>query len=164
MDPRNATDRARAGFTLAELLIVLVVIAFMAAVAIPQFGASGEQSAVEGAAQRLRGAILYAQGRSIGGVRMKVMMDPTNESFSVRDVVTGAVVAHPENASKTYSFAFTDEEATADVDLLSTTFASNQVAFNDYGVASAGGTATLRRGDATRTVWVDAFTGRVGIQ
>lgn len=154
----------RAGFTLVEILIVLVVLAFMAGVAIPQFGSGSNDAAVDGAALRLRAAILYAQGRSIGGVRMRVAMDPAAESFSVIDVATGAVVPDPGVPSKTYAFAFSSLEATAGVDLVSTTFSGNAVSFNDFGAASSGGTATLKSGDATRTVWVDAFTGRAGVQ
>lgn len=164
MEIRNTTDRARAGFTLAEVLIVLVVVAFMAGVAIPQIAGSSDQAILDGAALRARAALLYAQGRSIGGVRHKVVFSPSTETFTVYNVVTGAVAPDPENSAKSYQVVLSADEDLRGVDLASTTFGSNEVSFNDYGVPSGGGTATFSRAGRSRKVSVDAFTGRVSLQ
>ncbi len=105
--------RDRAGFTLIEILMVIVLVGIMMTVAIPYLRTSSTKTNVRGAADTI--ARLYSTARATSIQRGKIAWLVLNQTATtvmvVAKQVTGTgvdTIVKPENLNTRYSVTFTD--------------------------------------------------------
>jgi len=157
------TMRSRA-FTLIELLIVLSVIGTVSLIAVPRYARSLERYQADAAARRIVADLQRAQARArTKGAHVTVAFDTDLDRYEIPDVpslkdpTSGTVVevgAAPFRA--TLVTAAFDNPVAADL--------TSDVIFDGYGMPDSGGSVLIRAGDVTRTIVLDAETGKVTIQ
>lgn len=152
----KAPDR-RPGFSILELVVVLLVMGIVAAAATPSFYTSLRHHELETAARRL--ALDLEQARH--AARVKSQTQSLNFTNATSYTLSSGVV-DMDSAGQTYS-----------VDLAGTPYELDNVAvnlggpttisFDGYGNVSVGGTIVLALGDQTRTVTLNATNGQITI-
>jgi general secretion pathway protein H len=133
-------DRRRAGFTLVELMIVLVILGFAAALAMPLLDKRAPMAALGAATQEVREALAAARSAAIAGDR-RVAFGGDQGGYSV----DGA----------RHSFAFAGNIA---VEIRE----HARIAFFPSG-GSTGGSVVLRGGGVEREIEINPITGRAAI-
>lgn len=105
--------RLRAGFTLIEILLVIVLVGIMMTVAIPYLRTSSSKTNVRGAADTI--ARLYATARATSIQRGKMAWLVLNHTANTVMVIASKVnavgidtIVKPENLNSRYSVTFTD--------------------------------------------------------
>lgn len=153
--------RDRHGFTLLELLVVVVLLALMAAVALPAAGAQDEQHL-----QLIRVRIGDALDRARALARSQrsphaVVFDTDGDRFALLDA-SGAVVVDPLTRKPTL-VDFTRPGEPTRIEVVSADFgpAGRAAVFDAQGIPLHGGTLVLRRGAVTHTLAFEAATGRL---
>lgn len=166
---RRARARGRAGFTLVELIAVIVVLAIVAAVAMPRVGAMSDGRAGMAAAM-LQRDLLFARERAVNtgvvhwvefsvgaGSYTLSAEQPPSYGFASRQTLR-------DPASNASYQRFLNRDELAGVTLVSVNLSSNPIGFNRMGrpITTAGaliagdGVVTLTGG---RTVTVTGSTG-----
>jgi prepilin-type N-terminal cleavage/methylation domain-containing protein len=147
---------ARNGFTIAELVVVVTIIAILAAVAAPTFVRSLRYHQIESAARRVK--MDLEQIRHVARVKSR------SESITFVDssysLSSGA--EHLDHAGATYSV----DLAASPFEVESVTLnlgGPTEITFDGYGKPSIGGTIVLSLGGIQRTVTLDADSGQVTI-
>ncbi len=143
-DPRGA----RSAFSLAELLLVLSILAAALAVALPRVAAVLDAIAVRGAAETARAVFDRARSDAIAGGGELVTVD----------AAAGTLVAAPATGGRADTVAVAREFGVA----LSVAGAPSAVVrYSALGLAAVGSrTITFRRGAATAGVTISSY-GRV---
>ena len=140
-----------AGFTLVELLVVLVIMGLVAALTLPTFGSGVSTTALKGAARDIAAGLRLARGQAI---TQRV------ESSLELDVVARSFRVPPDPRVHTLPAGIDLKLFTAQRDLV-----NDQVGlvrfFPDGG--SNGGRITLVAGERQYDVDVDWLTGRIAI-
>ena len=162
------------GFTLVEILIVVMIMAIAAMIAIPMMSSAGSVQ-VQSAANMVAADLEYAKGMAIGRQQnYSVVFDTANESYEVRDS-GGSVVSHPVKVGFNYVIDFDSDSSFNDVDISDADFdpdSSNTITFDYLGCPYSGtGTSTsltagevvLQGGGVTRTITVEPTTGFISI-
>jgi prepilin-type N-terminal cleavage/methylation domain-containing protein len=142
--PAFHPPRGRGGFSLPEMLIVLVIMALALAMFVPRLQGVARVSSVQGAMNRLAGDMSLARVRAIrNGVRAQVSIAPNGRSYRV--------IVDPAGASP---------DTTTTVDLADEypgtvlSPAPGTVTFDSRGMLVAGGTTTVTATRETRTASV----------
>ena len=93
---RRSAPPATAGFTLIEILVVIVILGIAAAIVVPAIGSRSDLKATS-AARMLMADLIYAQNRSIAQQKTHyVRFDAANESYEVLEEISPAkVIVHP---------------------------------------------------------------------
>jgi len=142
--------RSALGFTLAELVIVIVIAAILAAVAIPQFNL--REIDATWFQEQVRSGIRYAQRTAVAQRRcVFVSVTPTQLSLLYGDAscaITGAAV---RDLAKDQAFVLSAPTG------ITLTAAPNPFSFNGLGQPSAAATV----GVAGKTIIVNAESGYV---
>jgi prepilin-type N-terminal cleavage/methylation domain len=179
------TSKVSAGFTLVEILIVVMVMGILATISLPAINSTLQGSRLRGAAYEVVTALEYAQLTAMtSGRGTRVVIGDNQESIGVRqytsnadfftggdelaenDVESGTYVLMPYPTKKgiNYPITLTDENRFQGVDITVSDFnAGSQVDFNAQGAPSKGGTATLALGGDQIVVTLDALTGKVTV-
>ena len=162
MKKQNFGSKNR-GFTLIELIAVIVIIAFAAMLAIPMFGSSASTQ-IRAAADMVAADLEYAKSMAISRQKTyTVTFDESAESYSIEDA--NGIVSHPVT-HKDYVVNFKEDGRVDRVNIVDADFnSSEQVSFTYLGspVPDNGGSVTLSAGTRTMTVTVEAVTGYVSI-
>lgn len=180
--PKN-NQQPHAGFTLFEILIVVLLLGVIATQAFPMLKSGLENSRLSGAASEIAAALEYAQLIAMTtGQPSRVTIDDEMETILVEqfkingDIFTGlseipegnidagafTSVSHPVKRGKIYYIVFASEERFSNIDITSASFgSSNYVRFNDSGVPSSGGTVTLTYGDKQAVIAIAPLTGKI---
>lgn len=148
---------AARGFTLVELVVVLVIVSIMTAIAAPRYANATSRYRAEMAARKVAADLALAQSRArIQSAAQTVRFDTVAQSYTLPTMVDAD---HP---ASTYMVDLTQPpyRATVTLGLNSAT----AIVFNGYGMPDCGGRIVLQSGGATKVVTVDASTGGIQIQ
>lgn len=138
--------RSRAeGFTLVELMIVLVIVAVVGAIALPRFAQATARQQLDAAAGRVAADLELARTRARAASQsLAVSYSTANDHYSMNAVGGDA---------KTVEL----DESPYGVDLIKVKFGTGaSVTFNGYGVPSSSGAVVLESNGNTVTVTLDA--------
>ena len=149
--------RARRGFTMVELVLVLAIVSVIAAIAIPRFSSAAARYRVKAAARRVAADLQQARAMARAtssnvGIKFTVSAQGSYRfsTSAARDVDGGNVVTLSNDPYLT--------EITK-ADFAGTTI----VSFNGFGIGTSG-SVMLRSSQWQATVNVDGATGSVTIQ
>ncbi len=162
--------RAPRGFTLLEVMVVVVILAIAAGMAVPMLSAGGA-TRLQAAAEMVAADLDYVKSMAISrGVQYRMTFDVAGNAYQVED--PNGVIGHPINKGQPFVFDF-DDGRLSGVQITSADFdgaGQNEVAFDSigspYNAAGApldSGVLTLRMGDWTRTVRVEPVTGVISV-
>ena len=156
---RQAIRARSTGFSLAELALVVVIMAILSAIAIPRFAAATRNSAVDQAARRLAGDLRLAQAEAIKTQRQQsVVIDIGTNAYTL------VGMAHPDHPSGTFVVTF-GGQVYRDVRISAVDFGgANILTFDRFGGPSSPGTVILGSTARTKTVRVAAGAGRITVE
>jgi type II secretion system protein H len=159
------------GFTLIEILIVVVIMAIAAMLAVPLFSSAGDIQ-LQAAADLIAADLEYAKSMSITkGQSYSVLFNKTTESYSVREP-DGTIAPHPVNIGSNYEVNFATDGRLNQVDIYDVSFdGDSEVKFDSIGSAlnasggslSSNGTIILHADGETKTIRVRRQTGYISI-
>ena len=146
------------GFSLAELVIVLMVMAIVTAAAAPKFFDSLARYRVEAAAKRIAHDLRLARRQAMS-------------ASASQDIDFNSPAAHqyempgmddPHRPGQTYVVSVASEPYLATI--VAVDFGGDDtLVFDGYGQPDTGGSVTVQAGDHQRTVTVDAESGKVDV-
>ena len=150
--------RVSRGFTLLELMLVMGIVAILVTIALPRFGAAGSRYQADLAARRLVQDLVLAQSTAKAkSAAQTVTINPDTDQV----ILLNATALDPHTSA--YITSLSDRPYQADI-TLSDFNGDNSIVFNGWGLPDSNGTATLSVGTETRTVLVDAETGKASIE
>jgi prepilin-type N-terminal cleavage/methylation domain-containing protein len=155
---RRTSPLRAAAFTMAEMVVVLAVVAIMAAVAIPMFGSSISHNRLDAAARRVRLDLDLARDlarRTSQSVRVRFSLGSNLYLFvGVPDVDRPSQAYQVELAREPYRVTLEVVDLGGDAD----------VVFDGFGTPDSGGVVVLRCGPNTKVITLEAVTGVAAIQ
>ncbi len=142
----------RNGFTLVELLIVIVIIAMGAAVVAPNIGSGNKTATLNGAARELASALRFARGHALSfGKESSLIINLNDNSYKITD------------RDKQYKLS-KEIEVTLDI-AQSQLIDQRQGGFRFFADGSStGGRITLELAENKRQLDVNWLTGKVEIE
>lgn len=154
----------RSGFTLLEILIVVVIIAIAAMIAVP-LATSAASVQARSAANMIAADLEYAKSMAISrGQSFSVAFDAGGDCYRILDQ-NGDVISHPVKKGFDYLIDFTSDGRLDRVDISNVDFNSaGSVTFDCLGSPDNGGVVTVQAGGATLMVVVEPVTGFITIQ
>lgn len=160
---RRRRDR-RSGFTLVEVLIVLVIIGIAAGIVVPHMLEAGTMSS-QAAARSVIADILFAQNEAIAmQSTRRVVFDVDGNGYRLTDS-GGTTLTAPSRSGGLYVVDFSKDRRFAGVVLSRADFDDETVLeFDSLGAVASGGQVELTAGDTCYRINVAAFTGRVTIE
>ncbi len=153
------------GFTIMEIMIILLLLGIVLAVAVPSINNTLDEMKLDGAAQEVVYALQYVQSLSIKeGVVYGVQFFPSTNSFRCYEKNSDGTILNPLD-KKPYVVDFDGEGHLQGVDLVSTTFGmGKKVEFSYLGQASESGSVILDYAGLQKTIDVAVPIGRVTVQ
>jgi prepilin-type N-terminal cleavage/methylation domain-containing protein len=154
-----------AGFTLVEVMIVLLLLGIVLAATIPSMNSTVDGMKLDGAAREVVSAIHYVQSLAIKeGVVHGVTYFEAQDMFKCNRVTAGNIIRNPLD-KKLYVVDFTGEGPLQGVDLVSADFGGMPgFVFDSLGEPSEGGSVVLEYGGMQKTITVSAPIGKVTVQ
>lgn len=152
---RRSTRQELRGFTLIELVTVVVILALLAGIAIPRFGTTLTRHGLEAAAIRITNDLELAQRRArISSQACQINFYTGTHSYELDGVPD---LNHPDQ-----DWTVQLDEAPYEVQLASADFGGDAtLIFNGYGVPDSGGYVRLRNGGFHALIGVNADTAGI---
>ena len=146
------------GFSLPEVVCVVVIIGTLAAIAAPRFSNSLALQHVEAAARRLVADLTLAQRQAKSSdASQKVRFDPAAGEYSL------VGMPHPDHPAREYGVSLQEEPYSTI--LVSADFGGDQeIIFDVFGVPDSAGSVVIQVGNHVRTIVVNADTGKASVQ
>ena len=158
---RGHQDEQTAGFTLVEIIVVVLILALAAGLAIPYAVGASSFQAVSGA-RIVASDLQYAQNTAITDQSsVTVTFQLSQETYTLSNA-SGPLI-HPITKDA-YTVNFGSTEGLSELDIVSASFAGNpSVTFDEMGAPDNPGSVTLQAGSHAYRVDVAAATGRVAV-
>jgi prepilin-type N-terminal cleavage/methylation domain-containing protein len=167
------------GFTLIEIIIVVVILGIAAVIAVPMLSSAADMK-VRAAANRIAADLEYAKGLAVTHqTGYAVVFNPANESYDIRKYPygTGNIISNPVRSGSSYVVNFAADSNFERVNIVSADFDSDSdkavtfdylgTPYHGLGIASGNvlnsGRITLTVDDFTVYVDVEPMTGYVTI-
>ncbi len=168
----NGSKYGCKGFTLVELIIVLVVLSIASMMAIPMMS-SASSSQLRSAANLIAADIEYAKSFAISrGQLCSVVFDEGNESYRILDK-NGNLIEHPFKRGSDFIVEFKNDGRLQNVDITAASFdGETTISFDSLASPYSGaglstpmnvGTISLSAGGNTAKVNIEPVTGFVTI-
>ena len=177
--PTGPTRRIAAGFTLIEILVVVIILGIAAAVIVPHIGSRSDLKATS-AARLIMADLIYVQNRSISQQKMHyVAFDTATGSYKVQSMegspAVMTVITHPVDQSPfVVAIGPAGPAPLRDVKIDAATFDGQQwIAFDEMGTpyaynngtqvltALTSGTIALKCKDMLLNIIIEPFTGEL---
>jgi len=158
---RSSPHRGRrAGFTVIELVIVVLIVGIMAAAAVPRYSDSLLRYRADAAARRIAADLATARARAratSSNQAVTFTVPPAGNRYRI----TG--MKDPNGFTTTYTV---DLAAAPYLATLGTVNLGGDTSliFNGYGIPDSTGTIVVQAGQYTRTITIDPNTGMTTIQ
>ena len=162
-----------AGFTVVEILIVVVIVAIAAMVAVPMMSSAGSMQ-IRSAANMIAADLEYAKSMAISRQKIHaVVFDKSAESYRIED--TNGIIDHPVKKGFKYVINFSNDSRLDKVDIADVDFAPGSeptITFDYLGSPYSGigitsplnsGVIILQAGGASVTISVEPVTGFISI-
>lgn len=154
---RIDATRRRGGFTLVELVIVLIVMATIAGLALPAYGGAVARYRLESAVYHLQNDSYWALAHArAAGVSINVRFDPAIHSVTFSNL-PHRTIANDNHVLDLRAHPMEAVINTADFD------GRLQYNISGFGLPDSGGTVVLRNGSGSRTLHYNATTGMVSV-
>ena len=138
-----------------EVVCVVVIIATLAAVAVPRFSNTLARQRVEAAARRIVVDLALAQRRArTTNAKQKVLFTPATHGYTLIDMRHPGLVYKVLLSEDPYGASIVSANFGGDTDII----------FDVFGVPDSSGSVVISVGNHVRTVTVDAGTGRATTQ
>jgi len=142
----------KSGFSLIEIIMVILVVGILSVVAVASFSSSLSVSKFEAAKFRIKSDIIYAQSLAVTQqLNHGVVFDPALETYSVYRENTGNIVNNPLTGLA-FTVNFNTDQELNGVNLVSTSFGApttNIIEFDSMGRPSDGASALVADGNVT---------------
>ena len=167
---KSRSERVGSGFTLFELLVVIVVLAIAAMLAVPMLSSSADIQ-VGSAANMISSDLEYTQNMAVSRQQnYSIVFSVANDSYEVRDS-SGNVIDYPARAGTAFAVSFPDDSRLRRVDITAANFDSAQTVtfdylgspYNESATPLNSGQITLQADTCTMIVTVAPVTGYVSI-
>lgn len=158
------------GFTLVEVLIVVVIIAIAAMTVIPMMSSAASVQ-IRSAVDMVAADMEYAKSMAISkGQRYSVVFDKDTESYAIKNQ-DGVTIAHPVKKGFNYVVDFRNDSRLNRVDIVDVDFdATSEIKFDYLGSPYNGndnplnsGVINLQAAGATATITVEPVTGFISV-
>lgn len=142
-------------FSLIELVCVIAIIAVLSAIALPHWSAAVQGQQMNMAVKRISSDIALAQSRAnYGSAAITLSFSPVTNSYQI------VGMPDPDRPAQTYTVNLSANPY--NLTLTSANFGgSTNLGFDGYGTPLTGGTIVVSQGTTSRTITVDATSGRV---
>lgn len=146
------------GFSLLELIAVIVILAIISAIAAPRYSLAIQRYRLEMAANRVAADISLAKSYARAkGSSATISFSASSSSYSI------AGLTSTERAGEAHGVDLSRDPF--GVSIQSVDFAgTNTLTIKGYGTPTSGGTVRLRLGDLSKTISVAAGSGEVSVQ
>ena len=163
--PSSTRRSRRAGFTLIDLTITILILGIVASVAVPRFSQSLNIVRADAAARHIAADLNYARHRA------QVSSRPNAVNFSTSPAGYAMPTTPHLNRSGT-SYAVNFSDLGLPVQLAANIQGTSSVTYNAFGLPTAGsplvpmtsGSITVTSGAASKTVVINPQTGRASVQ
>lgn len=168
-------DKAEDGFTLAEVLLVVLLIAIAAMIAVPMIG-STDSMQIRSAANMIASDLEYAKSMAISRQENYSVVFPAEDYYEVRD--SNGIIIKNSITKLDYRVSFGGDSRLKNVVVESVNFdddSTKTITFDSLGSPHHGGgesplflngqgTISIRAGNFTETIKVEPVTGFISIE
>ena len=154
------------GFTMVEVMIVLIILGTISAIAMPSIRSNLDEIKLDGAARETVSAIQYCQSMAIKtGDIHQINFNVIQNRFQCENTIISLMALHPVD-KKPYDFDFDIMATFQGVDIVSATFNPGNksgTSFTSLGESTKTGSVVLGYGGLQKTITVSGILGNIAV-